>query len=153
MAAQAGERRHESHYASWTLFAFLQVLVDAMALGATFRDIGRDVILDGASTFVASYLARTCGSDERRASLLRVNALNHFLREIETFQLHKVSREWVKKTDGFRQGLENMLGNQPGSIPEAASINSSVEEEVVLLISYQLEVSMGLVQLTPNWDP
>ncbi|KAI9430678.1 hypothetical protein H4582DRAFT_1433752 [Lactarius indigo] len=74
-------------------------------------------ILCVVSTFLASYLARACGSDERRASLLRVKALNHFLREIEAFQLihgHEVSREWDEKIEGFRLGLENMLGNHSG---------------------------------------
>ncbi|KAH9026066.1 hypothetical protein EDB85DRAFT_2149369 [Lactarius pseudohatsudake] len=116
------ERNKAAQAAQWTCWALnaaisSQVLVGAMVFGAAFGGqyiLVAMFILGSASTFVASYLARTCGSDERRASLLWVSALNHFLRDIGAFQLihgHEVSREWVEKTDGFRLGLENMLGN------------------------------------------
>ncbi|KAH9023778.1 hypothetical protein EDB85DRAFT_1869165 [Lactarius pseudohatsudake] len=127
-----------AQWRGWALNAAIasQVLIGAMALGAASRsqDIWVAIfILCGVSTFLASYLARTYGSDERRASLLRVKALNHLLREIEAFQLihgHEISREWDEKIDGFRLSLENMLGNQPGSNSEAAGINLSVEKGI-----------------------
>ncbi|KAI9430231.1 hypothetical protein H4582DRAFT_1529303 [Lactarius indigo] len=116
------------------------VLISMMALGVAFRSKTKSIaisILSGASTFVASYSTRTRGSDERRASLLRVEALTRFLHEVEASQLihgHEVSREWDKKIDGFRLDLEDMLGgNQPGIVminSEAAGINSSVEKGV-----------------------
>ncbi|KAH8980600.1 ankyrin repeat-containing domain protein [Lactarius hatsudake] len=139
ITAVTTERNKAARAAQWRGWALnvaiaSQVLVGAMALGATLG--GQDIwvaisILCGVSTFLATYLARTYGSDERRASLLRVKALDHFLREIEAFQLihgHEVLREWDEKIDDFRLGLENMLGNQPGSNSEAAGINLSVEK-------------------------
>jgi hypothetical protein len=76
-------------------------------------------VLGGASILVVSYLVLAHGSKEHQELLLRVKALNHFLHEIEVFQLehgHEVGHEWDEKVNTFRLGLENMLGNQPGSI-------------------------------------
>jgi hypothetical protein len=93
-------------------------------------------ILGGASILVVSYLVLARGSKEHQELLLRVKALNHFLHEIEVFQLehgHEVGREWDEKVNGFRLGLEKMLGNPPGSITinsEAAGTHSGPEEEV-----------------------
>ncbi|KAH9057508.1 hypothetical protein EDB87DRAFT_1631155 [Lactarius vividus] len=125
-------------WTSWALNATIagQVLIGAMALGAALRGknkLAAISILGGASTFVASYSARTRDSDKRRA-LLRVEALDRFLREIEAFQLDhgkEVSREWDEKIDGFRLGLENVLGRSVTINSEAAgNINSSVEKGV-----------------------
>jgi SMODS and SLOG-associating 2TM effector domain len=68
---------------------------------------------------VASYLARARGSNEPEFSILRAKALKHFLREIESFKLdygHEAGHKWNDKINGFRLGLESMLGNRPGSV-------------------------------------
>ena len=83
-----------------------------------------------------SYLVPTRGSNEHRTSLLRVKALNHFLHEIEVFQLehgHKVGREWNEKVNCFRVRLENMLEDRTGSTTinsELAGTGSGPEEGV-----------------------
>ncbi|KAH8977157.1 hypothetical protein EDB83DRAFT_1622683 [Lactarius deliciosus] len=138
------ERDKAAQKAKWTGLALnialgLQVLMGALttALGAALSGKNTSVaisILGGASTFVASYLARMRGSNEPQTSLLRAKALNHFLREIHAFALdhgHEVGREWDDKVNGFRLGLENMLGNQPGSVTintEAAGFNPAHEK-------------------------
>jgi len=41
------------------------------------------------------------------------------LREAEAFSSdfgHQSGREWDEKINGFRQALENILGNRPGSL-------------------------------------
>jgi hypothetical protein len=71
------------------------------------------------ATLVASFLARTKSSDEPQASWLRAKALDHFLREIEAFDLdhgHETGDRWDDKINGFRLGLEKILGNEPGSV-------------------------------------
>jgi hypothetical protein len=76
-------------------------------------------ILGGASTLIASYLARTKGSNEPQLSRNRSQALKHFLREIKAFKLdhgHEVGDKWDDRIHGFRLGLERILGNQPGSL-------------------------------------
>ncbi|KAI0259181.1 hypothetical protein BC834DRAFT_974503 [Gloeopeniophorella convolvens] len=106
----------------------LQVLIGALttALGAALSGKSTSVaisILGGSSTIIASYMARTRGSNEPDFSLLRAKALNHFIREIEAFKLdhgHQVGNECDEKINGFRLGLENMLGNQPGSVAIAS---------------------------------
>jgi hypothetical protein len=68
---------------------------------------------------VASYLARTKGSNEPQFSRDRAQALEHFLREIRAFDVdhgHKVGTEFDEKIQGFRLGLERILGNRPGSV-------------------------------------
>ncbi|KAI0300700.1 hypothetical protein B0F90DRAFT_1629429, partial [Multifurca ochricompacta] len=58
----------------------------------------------GASTLVASYLARTRGSNEPQFSLLRAKALSHFCGS-RGFQLdhgHEIGDKWDSKIDGFR---------------------------------------------------
>ncbi|KAH9053999.1 hypothetical protein EDB83DRAFT_2225636 [Lactarius deliciosus] len=144
ITATTAERKKAAQTARWAGWASNvaisgQVIICAIALGAAFRGKNKSVaisILSGVSTFVTSYSACTRGSDERQASLLRAEALDRFLCEVEAFQLihgKEVSREWDEKIDGFRLGLENMLGNQPGSVminSEAAGINSSVEKGV-----------------------
>jgi len=102
----------------------LQILIGALTtgLGAALSGKSTSVaisILGGASTLVASYLARTKGSNEPQVSLIRAQALDHFLREIEAFVLdhgHEVGGKWDEKINGFRFGLERILGNHPGSL-------------------------------------
>jgi hypothetical protein len=68
---------------------------------------------------VASYLARAKGSNEPDFSRNRARQLKHFLREIDAFILdheYEVGEKWDEKINGFRLGLENMLGNHPGSV-------------------------------------
>jgi SMODS and SLOG-associating 2TM effector domain len=80
-------------------------------------------MLGGASTLVASYLARTKGTNEPQASKYRAKALDHFLREIESFDLdhgHEMGDKWDEKIGGFRLGLESILGNHPGSVTVTA---------------------------------
>ena len=74
---------------------------------------------------MASYLARAKGSNEPDFSRGRARQLKHFLREIDAFILdheHEIGEKWDEKIKGFRLGLENMLGNHPGSV----TINSEV---------------------------
>jgi hypothetical protein len=80
-------------------------------------------MLGGASTLVASYLARTKGTNEPQASKSRVRALDHFIREIEAFDLdhgHEMGDKWDDKINGYRLGLERILGNRPGSVTVSA---------------------------------
>ena len=52
-------------------------------------------------------------------SFLRAQALEHFVREIEAFKLdhgHETGHACDDKIQGFRLGLEKILGNQPGSV-------------------------------------
>ena len=76
---------------------------------------------------MASYLARTKGSNEPHASRLRAQTLEYFLRDINAFVLdhgHESGGKWDEQINGFRVGLENILGNQPANFmihPEAAA--------------------------------
>ena len=68
---------------------------------------------------MASYLARMRTSNEPEASRSRAAALSHFLREIKGFQLDhgmETGHDWDHKITGFRLGLEQMLGNRPGTV-------------------------------------
>src|SRR6266436_626788 len=79
------------------------------------------------ATLIASYLARMKGTNEPQASQLRSKELDHFLREIEAFDLdhgHEVGDKWDDKVNGFRFGLEKILGNHPGSITVDASADT-----------------------------
>jgi len=115
--------------ASWTGWAVtiaigLQVFFGALttALGAALSGKRSSVaisILGGASTLVASFLARARGSNEPEVSLLRAKALKHFVREINGFIMdhgHEIGPKWDDRVNGFRLGLENMLGNRSGSV-------------------------------------
>ena len=75
--------------------------------------------LGGAATVVASYLARSHTSNEPEASHKRAAALNHFVREVRGFQLdygYQKGNQWDDRIMGYRLGLEQMLGSQPGSV-------------------------------------
>lgn len=64
------------------------------------------------------------GTNEPQASQFRAQALKHFLREIRAFDLdhgHEFGKEWDDRINGFRLGLERILGNQPGSVTIDAS--------------------------------
>ena len=68
---------------------------------------------------MASYLARSRTSHEPEASRSRAQALNHFLREIKGFQLDygfETGHQWDDRIRSYRLGLEQMLGNKPGSV-------------------------------------
>jgi hypothetical protein len=62
-------------------------------------------------------------------SIIRSEALEHFVREVEAFKLdhgHEIGEKWDEKIHGFRLGLERILGNQPGSLsikPQDESMN------------------------------
>ncbi|KAH9992164.1 hypothetical protein BJV77DRAFT_945650, partial [Russula vinacea] len=102
----------------------LQILLGALttALGAALSGKKTSVavsILGGASTLVASFLARTKSSNEPQTSLFRAQALDHFLREIRAFKLdhgHEIGNKFDDRIHGFRFGLEKILGNQSGSV-------------------------------------
>lgn len=109
----------------------LQILIGALttALGAALSGKNTSVAistLGGASTLVASYLARSRSTNEPQASREKADRLNHFLREVEAFQLDHGSDTGDKLDDkgnklddkikGFRLGLEGMLGNHTGSV-------------------------------------
>jgi hypothetical protein len=100
----------------------LQIFIGALttALGAALSGKKTSVavsILGGASTLVASFLARTKSSNEPQTSLFRAQALDHFLREISAFNLdhgHEIGDKLDDRIHGFRLGLERILGNQSG---------------------------------------
>ncbi|KAI0259183.1 hypothetical protein BC834DRAFT_784690, partial [Gloeopeniophorella convolvens] len=97
----------------------IQVVLGALTtgLGAALSGKSTSVaisILGGASTLAASYLARARGSNEPEFSLLRAKALDHFLREVHAFVLdhgHERGHALDDRIEGFRLGLESMLGN------------------------------------------
>ncbi|TFY50613.1 hypothetical protein EVG20_g11421, partial [Dentipellis fragilis] len=104
----------------------MQVLLGALTTGLGAALTGKSVwggqtsvaisILGGAATLVASYLARARGSNEPEQSLLRVQALEHFIREANAFTLdhgHEVGSRWDRELDGFRGAFEGMMGH-PG---------------------------------------
>ncbi|KAI0285714.1 hypothetical protein BC826DRAFT_1189569 [Russula brevipes] len=113
-------------WSSWAenIALALQVLFGTLTTGVGAALGGKHsvagiALLGGASTMVASYLARTKGSNEPQFSLLRSQALNHFLREIEAFVLdhgHEVGSKWDHQIVGFRLGLERILGSHHGSV-------------------------------------
>jgi hypothetical protein len=73
-------------------------------------------------------MARTKGTNEPQASKFRAQALDHFKREIMAFDLdhgHEVGSKWDDKINGFRLGLERILGNQPGSVTVDADMGNN----------------------------
>ncbi|KAI0247271.1 hypothetical protein BJV78DRAFT_1133650, partial [Lactifluus subvellereus] len=138
------ERNKAASRGKWTGWAIniaigLQVLFSALttALGATLKESHASIaieVIGGTSTLVASYLALARGSNEPEFSLLRAKALSHFLREINAFILDhgdEAGHEWDEKINGFRLGLENILGNRSGSvtIKSEAGTNSGQDKE------------------------
>jgi len=129
ITAAKAERNKAACKAKWTSWAFnivigLQVAFGALtiALGAVLSDKHRSTVVEvfgGVSTLLASYLARARGWNEPEYSHLRVKALDHFLREVDTYILdhgHDAGREWDEKINGFRLRLENVLGNPSGNV-------------------------------------
>ncbi|KAF8476286.1 hypothetical protein DFH94DRAFT_804292 [Russula ochroleuca] len=89
---------------------FLQILICALttALGAALSDNKIPVavsILGGASILIASFLVCAKSSNEPQTSLFRAQALNHFLPEIEAFELnygHEIGDKFYDRIHGFR---------------------------------------------------
>jgi len=139
------EKNKAAYRATWMGWGIniaigLQVFFGALttALGAALSGKRSSIAistLGGASTLVASVLARAQGSNEPDGSLLRAKALKHFLREIDAFVLdhgHEIGHKWDDKVNGFRHGLENMLGNRLGSVTihPGAAINGGQDKEL-----------------------
>jgi len=109
----------------------LQIFIGALttALGAALTGKKTSVavsVLGGASTLVASFLARTKSSNEPQTSQFRAQALDHFLREIAAFKLdhgHEVGEMWDDKIHSFRLGLEKILGNHDGTMTVIPDVN------------------------------
>lgn len=73
----------------------------------------------GLSTIVASYLARTRGSNEPELSIIRVKDLDQFIRECQAFILdsgHLDGHEHDEKVIAFRGRFEELLGNGNGYV-------------------------------------
>lgn len=67
-------------------------------------------VLGSLATLVASYLARTRGSSEPENSLLREQALNNFIRRLESFILDKgMQGGHDQVVENFRNELERLL--------------------------------------------
>ena len=69
------------------------------------------------STLVASYLARMRGSREPELSLTRTKDLDHFIREVQAFQMdkgHAVDGSEDAALEEFRHRFEELLGNADG---------------------------------------
>jgi hypothetical protein len=75
-----------------------------------------------ASTLVASFLARTRGSNEPQKSRSRARELKRLLREMESFSLdhgYEVGDMWDEQINDFRLRLEIIFGHRPGSKTDA----------------------------------
>ena len=67
-------------------------------------------VLGSLATLVASYLARTRGSSEPETSLLREQALNNFIRRLESFVLDAGLQDGHDHVvENFRNELERLL--------------------------------------------
>jgi len=74
-------------------------------------------VLGGLSTVVASYLARTRGSNEPELSITRVKDLEQFIRECEALNLdrgHLSGERFDADLDRLRRTFEELLGNGNG---------------------------------------
>ncbi|KAI9435137.1 hypothetical protein H4582DRAFT_705977 [Lactarius indigo] len=115
-------RDSASFQAKWTVYSIntaiaLQVLLGALttALGASLHGNSIRIsvaILGSLSTLVASYLARIRGSSEPESSLLREQALDHFIRNLNAFILdfgtHK-GHDHDPAIERFRKEFERLL--------------------------------------------
>ncbi|KAF9221097.1 hypothetical protein BS17DRAFT_785902 [Gyrodon lividus] len=125
------ERDKYAKKALWTGYALniaigLQVLLGALTTGlsaavssARQAQIATS-LLGGASTMVASYLARARGSNEPELSITRVKDLEQFLRESRSFQMDH-AHEYGTAENGLDRRLEDLrlrfealLGNANG---------------------------------------
>ncbi|KIJ13641.1 hypothetical protein PAXINDRAFT_170339 [Paxillus involutus ATCC 200175] len=117
--------------ALWTGYALnaaigMQVLLGALTTGlsAAVTDPRHAQIatslLGGMSTMVASYLARSRGSNEPELSITRVKDLEQFLRESKAFQMDhaheygSTENGLNQRLDDLRQRFESLLGNANG---------------------------------------
>ncbi|KAF9221096.1 hypothetical protein BS17DRAFT_278005 [Gyrodon lividus] len=129
------EKKKYAWKALWTSYAIniaigLQVFLGALttAIPAAFTSAKQYVkkaqiatsVLGGASTMVASYLARVRGSNEPELSITRVKDLDQFLREANAFKDDHSDEHGTAKNDldqriqEFRDRLEALLGNAIG---------------------------------------
>jgi hypothetical protein len=107
----------------------LQVLLGALTTGLPSAASPKHVavmvsILGGLATLVASFLARSRGSNEPERSITRCKDLDQFLREAEAFQLdygHVHTDEYDEKLNRLRKRLEEVLGNLDGPDPKPDS--------------------------------
>jgi len=79
--------------------------------------ISQSIYLGGLSTIVASYLARSRGSNEPELSIARTKDLEQFIRECEAFKMdhgHVVGTEYDRELETFRRRFEELLGNANG---------------------------------------
>ncbi|KAH8990661.1 hypothetical protein EDB86DRAFT_1757930 [Lactarius hatsudake] len=110
--------------AKWATYAIniaiaLQVILGALttALGASLRGNSIRIsiaVLGSLSTLVASYLARTRGSSEPESSLLREQALSHFIRRLRAFVLDKglsMDESHDQTVENFRKEFERLLND------------------------------------------
>jgi len=134
------ERDRYAWKAKWTGYALnaaigLQVLLGSLTTGlSAAATTGRSAavqttILGGLSTIVASYLARSRGTNEPEQSNAKVKDLDHFIRECRAFELdhgHVVGDEEMDRIlIGKRKQLELLLGNTSnGQTPAPASATS-----------------------------
>jgi hypothetical protein len=75
--------------------------------------------LGGASTCVASYLARARGSKEPELSISRVKDLDMFIRECEAFETdfgHHEGSEYDLRLNALRKKFEELLGHASGLV-------------------------------------
>jgi SMODS and SLOG-associating 2TM effector domain len=71
-------------------------------------------VLGALTTVVASYLARTRGSNEPELSITRVKDLEKFIRELEAYMLdfgQLTGDDHDAKIIAFRTSFEEILGN------------------------------------------
>ncbi|KAG2069198.1 hypothetical protein BDR04DRAFT_1119314 [Suillus decipiens] len=103
----------------------LQVLLGALTTGLAAALSGRQVsiattLLGGMSTLVASYLARTRGSNEPELSITRVKDLDQYLRDCYAFKMDHAHEYGTAKNglndqlEHLRRRFEELLGNADG---------------------------------------
>ncbi|KAH8981715.1 hypothetical protein EDB92DRAFT_1952870 [Lactarius akahatsu] len=115
-------RNGASLHAKWAMYSIniaiaLQVLLGALttALGASLHGNSIRIsiaVLGSLSTLVASYLARTRGTSEPESSLLREQALNHFIRNLRAFILDNgmsTDESHNQAVENFRREFERLL--------------------------------------------
>ncbi|KAG6334814.1 hypothetical protein ID866_4266 [Astraeus odoratus] len=127
------ELRKSQQKAMWTGYALngaigLQVLLGALTTAvAAALQTGRQAqistsILGGASTLVASYLAKSRSSNEPQDSIVRSKVLEYFLRDCEAFRMdhgHEYGTEengLNKRIYELRQRFEELIGNSDGKL-------------------------------------
>ncbi|THH09244.1 hypothetical protein EW145_g2161 [Phellinidium pouzarii] len=100
----------------------LQVFISALITALSAVTSGRHTqvmtsVLGGAGTIVASYLARTRGSNEPELSIARVKDLQKFIRECDAFvgdHGWQRGRRFDDRIEQLRTSLEHLLGNGDG---------------------------------------